>query len=234
MRKQLLSAALILFSAVSHAQLVREQPAQTPGGATAAPTTETGDFKPNSGSVSFEMNFNPFSASPLNINYLRARLFVSDDFAIRAGFSIASRSESDNKTFEYAVLPGVEKHFNGTERLSPFLGAELMIAGRGSSSSVTNGTVSTTTTKGVWSDGKTDRGFFNLGVNLLAGCDFYFAKHFYVGLEAGYGFSLISYSDIVVTYVPNGGSSTITTTEGGSSFRLGPNYNSALRLGFIF
>jgi hypothetical protein len=236
MKIKIITTAILLVSSLAQAQIVQEPRTTTPQGAGSAASGDNKGFKPESGNVSFEMNFNPLSAAPLSINYLRARYFLSSSTALRLGFSLATRSVNDNKSFEWAVLPGIEKHFAGTDRLSPFIGAELAIAGKSSSSSSSTGTGNsqvTTTTKGSWAGGS-NRGFFNLGVNLVAGCDIYLSKHFYAGMEAGFGFSLLSESDVTTTVIPNGGSSTVTTTTGGSTFQLGPNYNSAVRLGFIF
>jgi hypothetical protein len=232
MKKTTLLFAALFVSASLAAQVVPpQQSPQTPG-APASTESTAGAMKPVSGDWTFEMNFNPFSASPLSLNYVRTRMFMSDDFALRTGLTLGIRSGEPNKTFEYGLFPGVEKHFSGTERLSPYIGAELVLAGKAASSSATSNSV-TTTTKGTWADGS-NRGYFNLGANVVIGTDFYFSRHIYCGLEAGFGFSLMNYSDLVTSVIVNGGSTTTTTTAGGSAFQLGPNFNSAIRVGFVF
>jgi hypothetical protein len=230
MKNKLLLAGALFLAAYSNAQIA---PPETPG--SHAVQSEASVFKPGAKDLTFELNFIPFGATPVSLNYLRARWFMSDQIAIRAGISVALRTGSDNKSFEYALLPGIEKHFAGTNRLSPYVGGELAIAGRGSSGTEETGsgaTLVTTETKGAWSDGS-NRGYFNFGLNGVIGCDFYFSKRIYMGLEAGFGFNLNKSADVTVTSMPNGGTSTTTTSKGGSAFQLGPNYNAAIRIGFV-
>jgi hypothetical protein len=230
MRKRLLFIGMFLLSFCTYGQIITEK-AQTPGSTPTESTAGT-DFKPDAGDNTFEVNFNPFSATPVSLNFLKFRYFLSEDLAARAGLSLGIRGGGDNSSFEYAVLPGIEKHFRGTDRLSPFIGAELIIAGRSSSySSTNNGT--TRRISGAWGDGS-NRGFFNFGLNALIGCDYYFSKNIYMGIEAGYGFNLISTNEITTTIIPASGATVITTQQGGSAFNLGPNFNSAIRLGFAF
>jgi hypothetical protein len=231
MKNKCLSLGFIMICTVASAQFV-PQTQQTPAGRSGSPTDVAQKFKSGSGDKTFEMNFNPLSATPLSLNYIRARFFTSDNFAVRTGVSLALKSNSDSKAFDFALLPGIEKHFEGTEKLSPYMGAELVLAGRFSSSSVTSNSI-TTAVKGAWLDGS-NTGFFTFGLNALIGTDYYFSKHIYVGIEAGFGLSLISSSDVVTTVTPNGGATTSTTKTGGSNFQFGPNYNSAIRIGFAF
>jgi hypothetical protein len=65
----------------------------------------------------------------------------------------------------------------------------------------------------------------------LIGADYYLIKHLYLGLEIGYGFQVSNSADISVT--PFSGSSP-QPNKGGSTFQLGSNFNSSLRLGFVF
>ena len=72
------------------------------------------------------------------------------------------------------LRPGFEKHLKGTNRLSPYFGAELDLAGQ-SSKEVTPtgydfsaGQLHTTTDKN-----KNKGGFFRAGLNLVAGFDCY-------------------------------------------------------------
>jgi hypothetical protein len=51
-----------------------------------------------------------------------------------------------------------------------------------------------------------------------------------MGTEVGFGFSTTSNAD--TDFTPATGPS--TSTPNGGSFNLGPNFNSAIRLGFLF
>jgi len=191
-------------------------------------------LKPIAKEITAEMNFDPFSGNALSINYLRFRMFASDRSAYRMGFAASLRSEepqSDLKRsyFEFNIRPGYEKHFAGTERLSPYVAAELDIAIK--KSKVTNEPGGTfTEINGAWSDNGLERGFTRIGVNVIAGTDFYFAKHFYVGTEFGFGLQSVSSSDIEITFT---GGNTVEN-NGGRTLQIGPNFNSSIRLGFVF
>ncbi|MGE0588772.1 MAG: hypothetical protein AB7O48_09375 [Cyclobacteriaceae bacterium] len=191
-------------------------------------------LKPTAKKITAEMNFDPFSGNALSINYLRFRMFASDRTAYRMGFAASVRSEepqSDLKRsyFELNIRPGYEKHFAGTERLSPYVAAELDIAIK--KSKVTNDAGGTfTEINGAWSDNGLERGFTRIGFNVIAGADFYFAKHFYVGTEFGFGLQSVSSSDIEITLAGGG----TVQNNGGRTLQIGPNFNSSIRLGFVF
>lgn len=200
------------------------------------------EFKPAGGEKNIEVNFAPFGGSPININNLRFRYFSSSDMAIRVGVSVSSSSttnislggtnndielENKNSSFGFSINPGIEKHFEGTDRLSPYVGAEINFA----SSSTTqtqeqiNGAGDAVAGESEVKDGST-----TLGLNLLVGADWYFSKHIYMGTEVGFGFATTSNADTENT--PVTGPS--VSTPNGSSFNLGPNFNSRIRLGFLF
>jgi hypothetical protein len=218
MKRTHFTAVIMCMAVLGTAQIIETpKTPQTPGGS-GEETQASKAFKPLAGDVTLEFNFNPFAASPLSFNYLRARYFVEEQLALRTGLMLGIQGGSSFFSLDWGIFPGVEGHFKGTERLSPYIGGELAIAGRASSG---------TDIKGAWPGGS-NRGFFNFGINGVAGCDFYFSKRIYMGLEGGFGLSLISNSDIVDTV------SGATTSKGGTTFQLGPNYNSAIRLGFVF
>lgn len=192
-------------------------------------------IKPLTREITAEMNFDPFSGNALSINYLRFRMFRTSQYAYRMGFAASLRSENpqvdvNRNYYELNLRPGYEKHFNGTDRLSPYLGVELDIAIK--RSKITNdGPGTFTEIAGAWADNGLERGFTRLGFNAIAGADFYFARHFYIGTEFGFGIQHVKSSDIEIT--PSGGGGVITA-EGGSTIQVGPNFNSSIRLGFVF
>lgn len=191
--------------------------------------------KPIAGNFSAEVNFNPFSSSPVNINYLRGRYFTSDLSAVRIGFSLGFQNDTPDKdltlnTVEFNIRPGYEWHFAGTDRLSPYVGVELDYALK--TSKLTNDDEDDTIKeiKGAWSTGGSEQGYSRLGANFIIGADFYVAKRLYIGTEFGYGFQKINDADIKVT----DNSNETDTLKGGSAAQFGTNFNSSLRLGFIF
>lgn len=192
-------------------------------------------IKPTARKVTAEMNFDPFSGNALSINYLRFRMFRNDRAAYRMGLATSIRSEKPQTDVkrsyvELNIRPGYEKHFAGTDRLSPYIGAELDIALK--NSKITNdGAGSFTEITGAWSDNGLERGFTRFGFNALVGADFYFARHFYVGTEFGFGFQYTKSSDIEISLT---GSTTDFTLDGGTVMQVGPNFNSSIRLGFVF
>lgn len=192
------------------------------------------DFKPVKGDWGAEVNFTPFSSSPISINYIRLRNFTEDNSAFRLGLFLGVNVQNPaedltNTTVEINIRPGLEKHFEGTKRLSPYSGMELDLAYKFSKSAFDDGT-NTATFEGAWNDNGFERGFIRFGVNTFAGFDLYIFKNLYLGTEFGFGFEYIKQLDIVEKSNDN----EIGETKGGSTFRLGPNVNGAIRLGFNF
>lgn len=199
------------------------------------------DFKPAGGEKNIEVNFAPLGGSPISINNLRFRYFMSSDMALRVGFSVASSSnttinsgnvnsvelESKTSNFGLAINPGIEKHFAGTDRLSPYVGAELNFA---MNSTTQTAEQLNATFDGVAGESEVKDGSTTFGLNLLIGADWYFSKHIYMGTEVGFGFASTSNADTESSPVTG----PTVSTPNGSSFNLGPNFNSAIRLGFLF
>jgi hypothetical protein len=190
-------------------------------------------IKPVRGETNFEVNFNPFSSTPININYLRFRRYVSDRTAVRLGASVSGRSENPSEDLRQStsiinLRPGFEWHFKGTERLSPFLGIEADFAFKNASVESTQ-SGNEYEISGAWSVSGVERGFARLGANLVIGADIYIIKRVYLGTEIGFGFTNTSFKDIELK-----SGSTTNEFKGGSTFQYGPNFNSSLRLGFVF
>ncbi len=175
------------------------------------------------GEKNLEVNFSPLSATPIGINGLRFRMFNSESSAIRVGFSISGDNETNvwsqpleigtvtipelyatDKSFGFAITPGYEKHFAGTDRLSPYVGAELSFAMNTFTQTEEHHSGNSETTVGDpanWSTWTTEvkNGTTTFGLNALAGVDYYFADNFYLGVEIGLGFQRTSFSDVEVT-----------------------------------
>ncbi len=190
---------------------------------------QSGDFKASAGNLTLEGNFAPFGGNPFSSDFIRARKFVSDYSAFRLGVGAFVTSNnptahSSHITTGFTLAPGIEKHFEGTDRLSPYVGAELVFANRSERREDHNPINNTT----VITRNPSENGWFRFGANVLAGADFYFSKHVYIGAELGYGMSFYNIKNTEIE-----GPSGTNITERGSSFGLGNNLNGRLRLGFV-
>lgn len=140
-------------------------------------------------------------------------------------------------SFGWEIAPGIEKHFAGTDRLSPYVGAELRVAGKSTTvteeSRVANDKIETVTSKNF-----EQGGFLALGLNLIAGADFYFAKKVYLGGEFGYGFGFTSFSDQTVDNTAIvAPAKQADAVKQGSEFGFGASLGTLsgkLKLGFLF
>jgi hypothetical protein len=214
-------------------------------------TTAVSDFKPEAGANNLEINFTPLGNTPISITNFRYRRFLSETAALRLGFGISLVSSSNEEvlkptvgsdiikrskvsSFGWNIKPGYEMHFEGTKRLSPYVGGELAIASQTSktvshSLSATNEVIETT----IKNANPGYIGFFSIGANALAGFDFYVAKHLYMGAEMGFGFSYISNYKRKTTSSP-APVTAVKDADQGRSFTLAPNYNGGIRVGYIF
>ncbi len=120
------------------------------------------------------------------------------------------------KTSSFTINPGFEKHFTGTDRLSPYLGFEIYFSRSKSTftkdtlvegnfaSGVRYDTVGTSQTYSApWTTfSLTEKsGSKTFGVNLIAGMDYYFTKNLSLGVEFGFGFYSTKYDDFESEYV---------------------------------
>ncbi|MFB9861647.1 hypothetical protein [Rufibacter immobilis] len=209
-------------------------------GVAASAQEVSSDIKPAAGDVTAEVQLSLTgtnnSTINLGLNQLRGRYFLSPTTAVRASFTLQTENEDLNDDFNrtstfISLAPGIEKHFAGTDRLSPYVGGEISISKLFANEENPYGEV-----EGAWSSGGnsnsiSNRNYFALGLRAVAGADFYFAKHVYLGVEFGLGFQYEKEGDVKIK--PNSGPNTTIDGERGT-FRFGPNVNSGLRLGFVF
>ena len=204
---------------------------------TSSGTAGGGGIKPTTGEVTAEVQLNlTGNFDTVRLNQLRGRYFLSPTTALRASFTLDSYSDTENdrtrKSTYVVIAPGIEKHFAGTERLSPYVGAELQLSKHFASYESEFIEID-----GAWNVGGNNneymngRNYFGVGLGLVAGADYYFAKHVYLGVEFGYGLTYQTYGDVEVRET-NGRNYTIDKDQ--NSFRLGSSVNSGLRLGFVF
>ena len=169
MKKTLLTVAAILIAVLSLKAQTNQDSLKAEKKAKRLSWAD-GEFKPGTGSVSTELNINPFKGElSLNnsLNQIKFRYFASPGLAWRFGFNVGSTDstfsskqiygpnsgtadlDGSQKSFTIAANFGFEKHFKGTKRLSPYVGVDFGIADRSSSVETTQGSV-TTKSKNVW------------------------------------------------------------------------------------
>ncbi|MEJ8757081.1 hypothetical protein WG947_08745 [Pontibacter sp. H259] len=190
--------------------------------------TSTTAVKPTAGNITTEVLFNDFGDISLNNGLLRARYFASNDIAYRLSLGLnydydKISEEAHTRVFGLTLAPGIEKHFAGTNRLSPYIGAELPISMQSAKYEDDDNTI-----EGATSIGGGNRSFFSVGLNAVAGVDFYFAKNFYVGVELGTGLAYTKDADIKV----EGNFS--NETKGYHNVRFGQFVNGGIRVGYVF
>lgn len=202
-------------------------------------------LKQTGGESNIEFLFSPLGGSPIGINGIKFRKFTSATTAWRASVFIGLSSSTDKfigtdedgddvdlqdkmTGFDFSIAPGYEMHFAGTDRLSPYVGGEVIIGFSNEKSVMEMSDAATDITTVTEKTGS-----FTGGLNALAGVDFYFADNIYLGAELGFGFAFTSDFE-TTTEVDFDGESNETTEPGGSSFNLGPNVVGSMRLGFLF
>lgn len=179
---------------------------------------------------------------------LRGRLFLKDDLALRLGLDLTVGQHTDNiygtgvdagkvgtvkETSSNLLLNlGIEHHYKGTTRLSPYVGGDLMI-GFGSQNETLDNTNGTAFTPGTLVETK-GPGSFSIGLRGVFGADYYIAEHLYLGAEAGLGF-LYARDGKTTTTITSGSSTTTTTVNSaGDSWKINPSVITGLRIGFVF
>ncbi len=183
--------------------------------------------KQTGGEKNLEVQFTPLGGSPIGINGIRFRMFNSESSAIRIGLSVGGTntktvwsqqfkvdgSDADaladvtipelydtQKSFNFSIRPGYEKHFAGTDRLSPYMGGEIIFAmGKDTHEKEFHNAnnildVGKAENWQTWTM-TTTQGTTTIGVNLLGGVDFYFADNIYMGAEVGFGFQNKKFKD---------------------------------------
>lgn len=209
-----------------------------------------------SGDMNLEVQFSPLSSNPIGISGIRGRSFLSENSAFRLNAFVGYNSETDvtqqedsdndleelkdrETSFEIDIRPGYEIHLEGTDRLSPYFGGELVLgykrtALRSESQNADGDVIYTKVTNGqTGGNGPSEQGFINLGLNGVAGVDYYFAKKLYLGAEFGFGFSYQSFSSVKVDSDADGFDEPDPVVQGGE-LNVGPNFQGALRLGYMF
>lgn len=207
------------------------------------------------GSVSLEVQFLPANNVPIQLDYLRARYFLSDNMAVRVGLFLNNETFKDENTntatppvtmsykasfFQFGLMPGIEMHFPVGDRLSPYIGGELGFFMNSSKSELLNpGYINgnSISTAGYWFHDDMNEDYFSKSsfrIGLVTGIDFYIYRGLFLGVELGLGFESGSLKDQSTTVVTG----TTTTTEDEkfnfSESNFGLNTVNAIRLGWKF
>jgi|SRR5690554_1010402 len=204
-------------------------------------------MKQTGGEQNLEVLFAPLGGSPIGINGIKYRKFTSATTAIRASVFVGLESattktlgggstgkdelKTTNSRFDISIQPGIEKHFVGTDRLSPYYGAEALIGfgTRGTKRDATYGVDNS-----IKSIKSNSQSFLDIGVNAFAGVDFYFADNIYLGAEFGFGIGYNMQMDTKSESLDMNGDIVTSEGPGGSTINIGPNVVGAIRLGFLF
>lgn len=201
-----------------------------------------GDFTTEAGLLGGILN-SEFSLNN-NAGMLRGRYFLKNDLALRVGLNLAVANEKENvygpgsalgftsaTNTTFAINAGIEKHFKGTARLSPYVGGDIIFGldNACEKADANNGGVyqANFTSKA----GRTD---VSLGLRGVIGADYYIAPKVYLGGEVGLGLLKTWAGDTNIEF-NNGvtsGENTISST--GSTFNLAPSIVTGVRIGFVF
>ena len=224
---------------------------------------EPAQLKPTTGTNGLELQINPFTSTPFQlsnsgpssalISGIKYRHFTSPTMALRLVANIYYSRNSVltqegangnpelrniSSQFDFMVRPGIEKHWAGSRRVSPYAGAEVFVGYRytrlNAQSDDNGSAVDNIYTNGYAPDQGTSTqpaGGLTIGLNGLAGVDVYLARGFYLGTELGYGISYFTASD--QKYTPNTGES-VTRPGGENNLLLTPYVQSSIRVGFNF
>lgn len=210
------------------------------------------DFKPVAGDVTTEFGLTGgINNTDFKLNdgaaLLRFRYFNKEKVAYRLGFNVSTVNDKTNayganaekgtftkKATEVLINLGIEKHFTGTDRLSPYVGGDILF-GTGSK----NETAENTTDKGATYTKDTFKetkgpGYVAFGLRGVVGADYYIAKRMYLGVEAGLG---LLYQKEGKTKTVSTAAGVTTTTESksaGSNFEIKPSVITGVRIGFAF
>ena len=197
-------------------------------------------------SIEGQLSYNPASLQ-LNAPSFRMRYFIKDKIATRLTVMIDNSIDRDyinvvpgnsssaqghiiNKNLDMIINIGGEKHFIGTDKLSPYIGSDILIGFGNTKRDLMN-------TDGIsWIGNYTEKSYNprnHVGLNIVGGTDYYFLNNFYAGLELGIGFiSTSTKAGKTVTQIIE--NQTTTLTPPSKEFLLTNNFIGNFRIGWRF
>ena len=161
-------------------------------------------YKPEVGSFGVEVAISPLAGSvdfQQGLQYdnniagqAKVSYYLNDKIGIRLGLGFGTSSTKDDNgksgddlrrtsssRSNFSILPAFTYSFEGTERLTPYVGAGFAFGSCSIESVSEVGKVKTTTTN-------SGNRFNTFGFNVFTGFNYFFAKNLYVGVEVGIGF----------------------------------------------
>lgn len=231
MKKLLLSAIAVFAFASANAQ---------DGGA---------NYKPTKGTVTTEVGLTGGLNNAnfaLNTGVLKFRYFLKDDLGLRLGFATNSNKTESinnsnpsnvettiNRNSNVTLNLGVEKHFAGSDRLSTYGGADLLIGFRGAKTEYTENNYAYTVNganQNLATGTFSNNAGSNFGVRLFTGADYYIAKKLFLGVEAGLNVLTGKNKDIKITET----ATPDVTVAGGKNSGISTAIVGGVRIGYQF
>jgi len=209
-------------------------------------------FKPKKGSFCVEVQFRPLGdiviqSNPIGLGSagISAKCFVGKKSELRVDLLFGLSSNKDkkpipegkegkeeitkNSTTAFGLNLGLNYHFNGTERISPYIGF-LLGFGMGNEKVKTN---NLNFVSGDYSSYHKER-FLGMQIIAATGFNWYIVKGLYIGAEVGIGLGFEK--DLKKVTKKSIGGETTTTTENPTDSDFGFNFfaTPAIRLGWKF
>lgn len=200
--------------------------------------------KPESSQFSIESQFG-IDGTPISSPTIRGRYFLDAKMPIRAEVGFATSNEStpvtepftqnvgrfDMQTVTYGIGAGIEMHWDGTDRLSPYYGGQLNFTRVISNQNWYNAEGPTWGPTLKMGNTKTITSATNWwGIDIVAGADYYFAQNVYLGVEIGYNLSLM----VAGEQAEWENDQRLDVTEQPTDYFVSPGAVSGLRLGWRF
>ena len=215
----------------------------------AAVAVNAQSFKPEVGKFGMEVAVSGLTDIDLQGGALVGTYSFSENIGFRLGLGFNSTSTtSDNgdsgaalRKFElsinqFTIAPGIVYSFAGTEKLTPYVGAEFLLGSTSNKITATRGTASgnhVETTENINGNmfGINFEALNTFGFNVFTGFNYYFAKNLYIGAECGLGIVSVSEKNWKITETG------VDNQEGkdkNGGFGMGVGCNTSLRLGWAF
>lgn len=202
--------------------------------------------KPSEGNLLTEANFSISNwDNSFSLPALRFRYFLADDMVLRGDVSLMGGKQTNNysenadgtgstgsqeiKSSGLGIAAGIEKHWGGNAKFSPFAGASLGFMTYSDDETWTDSDGSSYV-KGLSAEVETGGSMISLTLSL--GADYWVTESFYLGAELGWGLASDNEKDGTVS-VTSGGSTSTSTSLGGSNFGYGEGMAPGFRIGFI-
>lgn len=198
-----------------------------------AQSAEEATLKPTAGNKTIEVGVSLNGG--INGHQLRLRKFTGNELAFRYGASIyydydKIAENTSSSTLRLSFAPGMEKHFAGTKRLSPYVGFAVPL-GFGISH-YQDEAVEVKGATSATNPGSCNRNYLSARLNGLAGVDVYIIKNLYIGFEVGLGLGYMKYGDVEVNYKHDQLNN--QTIKGYHGFNFNNFVASDIRIGFAF